>query len=393
MPPFESYSIQSIVESDTDLSVPSDQDKSVTANTIFTKGDVPKITEIKKKIPEKYFVPSIFKSSLYVIRDLSIIALLFAVYFVLDSASSIPYSLKAFLILPLYAFAQGTMFWAVFVLGHDCGHGSFSRSALINDSFGTFLHTLILVPYTAWKLSHNHHHKNTGNIDKDEVFFPMRKSDALIMTDGSEKTKLIPYFGFGLGWIIYLLSGYGTRASALVNPFAPIFSKNRVGAIVSLTCVLTALTILLYVASIYGIWPVVRYYFLPWFVFASWLVVTTFLHHHGDEEDIKLPWFSNDEWSYVVGNLSSVDRDYGILHNVTHNIGTHQIHHLFPIIPHYHLKGATAAFQQNYPHFKRESKEPIIKTFISTFNIWKSQFLIDNDTKIFVYNKEGKKHV
>lgn len=29
---------------------------------------------------------------------------------------------------PLYWVAQGTMFWAIFVLGHDCGHGSFSDS-------------------------------------------------------------------------------------------------------------------------------------------------------------------------------------------------------------------------------------------------------------------------
>ena len=68
------------------------------------------------------------------------------------------------------------MMWAVFVLGHDCGHGSFSRSWLINDVVGNLLHTLILVPYYPWKLSHMHHHKNTGNIDKDEIFYPIRRS-------------------------------------------------------------------------------------------------------------------------------------------------------------------------------------------------------------------------
>ena len=34
----------------------------------------------------------------------------------------------------------------------------------------------IMVPYYPWKLSHRHHHKNTGNIDKDEIFYPVREN-------------------------------------------------------------------------------------------------------------------------------------------------------------------------------------------------------------------------
>ena len=43
------------------------------------------------------------------------------------------------------------------------------------------------------------------------------------------------------------------------------------------------------------------------------------------------------EWSYLRGGLTTVDRDYGWLNNIHHDIGTHVIHHLFPQIPHYHL--------------------------------------------------------
>jgi hypothetical protein len=42
----------------------------------------------------------------------------------------------------LYWFLQGTMFWAVFVLGHDCGHGSFSNSPLLNSILGNILHSV-----------------------------------------------------------------------------------------------------------------------------------------------------------------------------------------------------------------------------------------------------------
>ncbi|RIA90518.1 omega-3 fatty acid desaturase [Glomus cerebriforme] len=355
-----------------------------------TKEILTSILEIRKSIPSKYFNPSIKKSLQYVAWDLMIVSMLFLTYYQLNSINFIPLIIKNFILLPLYTFAQGTIFWAIFVLGHDCGHGSFSRYPLLNDITGTFLHTLILVPYTTWKLSHRHHHKNTGNIDKDEVFHPVRKFESYKMTNGKKDNIMIPYFGLGLGWLIYLIQGYGPRAVSHINPFHPLFHKNRLGATISILSVFIALSFLFYLSKIFGIFSIVKYYFLPWIVFASWLVITTFLHHHGIEDDLKLPWFSNDQWNYVVGNLSSVDRDYGILHDVTHTIGTHQVHHLFPAIPHYYLKEATSSFRQRFPQFIRESKEPIMKTFINMFLVWKSQYLVDDDTKIFVYQKEKK---
>ena len=49
------------------------------------------------------------------------------------------------------------------------------------------------------------------------------------------------------------------------------------------------------------------------------------------------------EWSYMRGGLSTIDRDYGLFNKVHHDIGTHVVHHLFPQIPHYHLTEATEA--------------------------------------------------
>jgi fatty acid desaturase len=50
-----------------------------------------------------------------------------------------------------------------------------------------------------------------------------------------------------------------------------------------------------------------------------------------------VPWYADSEWNNVKGQLSTVDRHYGHIHSVIHCIGTHQIHHLFTKVPHYHL--------------------------------------------------------
>ena len=47
------------------------------------------------------------------------------------------------------------------------------------------------------------------------------------------------------------------------------------------------------------------------------------------------------EWSYLRGGLSTIDRDFGVFNKIHHDIGTHVLHHLFPQIPHYHLTEAT----------------------------------------------------
>ena len=58
---------------------------------------------------------------------------------------------------------------------------------------------------------------------------------------------------------------------------------------------------------------------------------------------IKHSFIWRQEWSYLRGGLSTLDRDYGIFNKIHHDIGTHVVHHLFPQIPHYHLEEATAA--------------------------------------------------
>jgi fatty acid desaturase len=81
-----------------------------------------------------------------------------------------------------------------------------------------------------------------------------------------------------------------------------------------------------------------------------------------------------EEWSYLRGGLTALDRDYGIFNKIHHDIGTHVVHHLFPQIPHYKLEAATEACKPVMGPYYREVEpspgwfpthliEPLIRSF------------------------------
>ena len=286
--------------------------------------NVPSIIEIKRILPRHCFTSSLPTSMYYVAKDLILVLALYAS--ILLAEQYLPLVVYV-LYLPVYWMLLGTVFWAIFVLGHDCGHGSFSAFPLLNDVVGTFLHTIISVPFYPWKLSHKHHHKNTGNMDQDEIFYPVREKD------DNMKGGFITGFGLGFGWFIYLVIGFSPRKLCHFNPMEHIFIGHVVGCVASLASLLAWFYALSLYYQSYGVYALTAHYLVPTFVFGSWLVIVTFLHHM----DTGVPWYADGQWSNVLGQLSTVDRDYGWAHHLTHHIGTHQIHHLFTKVPHYHL--------------------------------------------------------
>uniref|UniRef100_A0A0K2TAT0 Omega3 fatty acid desaturase, chloroplasticlike [Aplysia californica] n=1 Tax=Lepeophtheirus salmonis TaxID=72036 RepID=A0A0K2TAT0_LEPSM len=132
---------------------------------------------------------------------------------------------------------------------------------------------------------------------------------------------------------------------------------------------------------VFGIRSLLCHYLMPVFGFGCWIVLITFLHHHDD----GVPWFSNEEWSYVKGQLCSIDRHYGWAHDILHSIGTHQIHHLFPQIPHYHLEEATRVFRQKYPNLIRCNANPIVSSYFKGCIRFNRQEIIKNNTAVHVF--------
>jgi omega-6 fatty acid desaturase (delta-12 desaturase) len=69
------------------------------------------------------------------------------------------------LALPLALPAAGFLV-RLFMIQHDCSHGSFFRHRLANDWIGRVIGVLTLTPYDFWRRTHAMHHAGSGNLDR-----------------------------------------------------------------------------------------------------------------------------------------------------------------------------------------------------------------------------------
>jgi len=96
------------------------------------------LADIRAAIPKHCWVKDPWRSMAYVLRDVVLVLGLAAAAARLDS----------WLVWPLYWAAQGTMFLALFVLGH----GSFSNNPSLNSVVGHILHSSILCVFYCTEL-------------------------------------------------------------------------------------------------------------------------------------------------------------------------------------------------------------------------------------------------
>merc|ERR1712178_604057 len=69
-----------------------------------------------------------------------------------------------------------------------------------------------------------------------------------------------------------------------------------------------------------------------------WLVLYTWLQHTNE----NVPQYGQDEWTWLKGAMSTIDRPYTGVDWMHHHIGsTHVVHHLFSYLPCYHAQEAT----------------------------------------------------
>ncbi|KAI3742344.1 hypothetical protein L1987_60024 [Smallanthus sonchifolius] len=321
------------------------------------------LSDLKKTIPAHCFERSVIRSSYYVVHDL-IVAYVF--YFLANTYIPLLPTPLAYLAWSVYWFCQASILTGLWVIGHECGHHAFSEYQWIDDTVGFILHSALLTPYFSWKYSHRNHHANTNSLDNDEVYIPKRKSKVKIYSkilNNPPGRVFTLVFRLTLGFPLYLftnISGkkYGRFANHF-DPLSPIFTeRERIHVLVSdlgLLAVLYAIKLL--VAAKGAVW-VACMYGVPVLGVSVFFVLITYLHH----THLSLPHYDSTEWNWIKGALSTIDRDFGFLNRVLHDVThTHVLHHLISYIPHYHAKEARDAIIPILGEYYKIDRTPIFK--------------------------------
>ncbi|CAN1772986.1 Delta(12)-fatty-acid desaturase FAD2 [Linum perenne] len=319
--------------------------------------------EIKKAIPPHCFKRSIPRSFSYVAYDLTIAAIFYYIATTYIQLLPNPLSYVAW---PIYWACQGCVLTGVWVLAHECGHHAFSDYQWLDDLVGFVLHSCLMVPYFSWKHSHRRHHSNTGSLDRDEVFVPKQKSAIgwhskyLNNPPGRVLTLAIT---LTLGWPLYLAFNVSGRPydrfACHYDPKSPIYNDRERTEIFLSDAGILAVSFALYkLAVAKGLAWVVCVYGVPLLIVNGFLVLITFLQHTHP----SLPHYKSSEWDWLRGALATMDRDYGFLNTVFHNItDTHVAHHLFSTMPHYHAMEATKAIKPILGDYYQFDGTPFIK--------------------------------
>lgn len=303
--------------------------------------------QIKKAVPLHCFQRSLLRSFSYVVTDLT---LAFIFYYVASSLFHLlPHPLP-YLAWPLYWILQGCILTGIWVIAHECGHHAFSDYQWVDDTVGLVLHSSLLVPYFSWKFSHRRHHSNTASLERDEVFVPKPRSKIPWYTKylNNPVGRLLSLVAtLTLGWPLYLalnVSGrHYERFACHFDPYGPIYSeRERLQICISDAGIFATTYVLYKVCMAKSLAWVVCVYGAPLLIVNGFLVLITYLQHTHP----ALPHYDSSEWDWLKGALATMDRDYGVLNKVFHNItDTHMAHHLFSTMPHYHAMEATKAIK------------------------------------------------
>ena len=235
----------------------------------------------------------------------------------------------------LLALPASGLYVRLFIIQHDCGHGSYFASRRANQWVGCCLGLITLFPFGYWKKTHAVHHGTSGNLDRREF--------------GDIRTLTVKEYQAGSRLSRFFYRCY--RSMPVLLGLGPIFQfaiKHRIPFNLPLSwrrewhsVLLNNLMLLLAVAacSLALGWQVVLLVQLPVLLVAGALGVWLFYVQHSFEHAY---WSRQKDWDSnqaAVTGSSYYDLPR-VLHWLTGNIGYHHIHHLAPRIPNYRLRAA-----------------------------------------------------
>jgi acyl-lipid omega-6 desaturase (Delta-12 desaturase) len=235
------------------------------------------------------------------------------------------------LVLPVAIIASGFLV-RIFIIQHDCGHGSFLKTRKANNRLGRFCSVFTMVPYYYWQRNHSLHHATSGNLDKRGF------GDMDIFTV-QEYLRLSR-------WERFRYRAYRNPAVfLLIGPLVVLLWANRVPLDKTQTTKrqrrnvwATDLTMVAMVLG-FGLWigfGKLALIFAPILYIAGGAGIWLFYIQHQFEHTY---WKRTEEWNarYAALQGSSYYKLPKVLQWFTGNIGFHHIHHLDTTRPNYRL--------------------------------------------------------
>jgi fatty acid desaturase len=256
----------------------------------------PKYTmkEIYDAIPPHCFQSHTFLSLIYVLRDF---AFVFSLAAMATQIPNLPHPYLQNGAWMAYSFLQGLVFTGLWEIAHECGHGALSKHKWVNGALGMLIHSLLLVPFYSWRLTHAQHHKATNNLERDIAFVPDLKKDYLAarnsrkphfkfleMVEDTPIVALITLFFHQLiAWPIYLTlnnfalprmkkAPWWKRSHFYTGGDGPNFKpQNGMEILISDLGIAAMATVLWVSINHFGAWNVALYYVFPYLWTNHWI--------------------------------------------------------------------------------------------------------------------------
>jgi len=234
------------------------------------------------------------------------------------------------LTLLLSVFAAGFMV-RIFIIFHDCGHGSFFKSKRLNKFVGIITGLIVFTPYNKWHYEHKIHHQTVGNLDKRGVgdVKTLTVNEYLSLSKWQRFLYRLyrnPIFLFGIAPILIftILQRFTKKGMTL---------REKLYVHLSTLAIIVCILLLMYFIG----WKTYVLIQLPILYIATAHGVWLFYVQH---QFRNVLWTDSENWDYKSTALegSSMFKLPFLLNWFTGNIGYHHIHHLSPLIPNYNLK-------------------------------------------------------